>query len=196
MQTFGCFFACHLLHWTSPKIHSHCYHHLQHQSRIRHHGRAKASSINGPITTDSSSNGITEACKQYRTKKMNRKRLCFSYTKCAWGWHKKSSLTKPSTQKAFSTTNYSTFPYKRNMDWFAGMQLKIYLAISPQKDKISVHYWGLGGLLFAADTREPHSNSSLLVSSLCNMHSKKQRQSFFGPRTIDIAFSSSSSVLT
>jgi hypothetical protein len=39
-------------------------------------------------------------------------------------------------------------------------------------------YCRLGGLEFAAETLEPHSRSSLLVSSLCATTSMKQRQSF------------------
>lgn len=38
----------------------------------------------------------------------------------------------------------------------------------------------------AAETLEPHSSSSLLVSSLCTIASMKHKQSFFGPVAVSI----------
>jgi hypothetical protein len=58
-------------------------------------------------------------------------------------------------------------------------------------------YCRLGGLEFAAETLEPHSRSSLLVSSLCATTSMKQRQSFLSsPVAVAMAAVSSSSVAT
>lgn len=57
-------------------------------------------------------------------------------------------------------------------------------------------YWGLGARLFAEDTLEPHSSSSLLVSSLCTITSMKHKLSFLSPVAVAIASSSSSSVAT
>lgn len=56
-------------------------------------------------------------------------------------------------------------------------------------------YWGLGGRLLACATRDPHSRSSLLVSSLWIMTSMKQRLSF-SFCAVAIASTSSSSVRT
>lgn len=57
-------------------------------------------------------------------------------------------------------------------------------------------YWGLWGRPLAADTREPHSKSSLLVSSLCTTTSMKQRLSALSFNAVFTAASSSSSVFT
>lgn len=57
-------------------------------------------------------------------------------------------------------------------------------------------YWGLGGRPLAAATLEPHSSSSLLVSSLWAITSMKHKQSFLGPVAVSIASISSSSQWT
>ena len=57
-------------------------------------------------------------------------------------------------------------------------------------------YWGFGGRLFAAETREPHSSSSLLVSSLWTIISMKHKESLCTPVAVAIASASCSSVRT
>ena len=47
-----------------------------------------------------------------------------------------------------------------------------------REETIRKNYRGLGGLELAEATREPHSSSSLLQSSLSMMHSIKFRASF------------------
>lgn len=54
-------------------------------------------------------------------------------------------------------------------------------------------YWGFGWRLLAAETLEPHCNSSLLVSSLWTITSMKHKLSFSGPVAVLIASTSSSS---
>jgi hypothetical protein len=58
------------------------------------------------------------------------------------------------------------------------------------------HVYVCGGLPFAADTRDPHSNSSLLVSSLWQITSMKQNESWFTVVAVVIAAINSSSFLT
>lgn len=58
------------------------------------------------------------------------------------------------------------------------------------------NYWGFGGRPLAAETRDPHSSSSLLVSSLCTNTSMKHKESFCAPVAVAIASVSSSSVRT
>jgi hypothetical protein len=58
------------------------------------------------------------------------------------------------------------------------------------------HVYVCGGLPFAADTRDPHSNSSLLVSSLWQITSMKQNESWFTVVAEVIAAINSSSFLT
>ncbi len=58
------------------------------------------------------------------------------------------------------------------------------------------HVYVCGGLPFAADTRDPHSNSSLLVSSLWQITSMKQNESLFTVVAEVIAAINSSSFLT
>ena len=54
----------------------------------------------------------------------------------------------------------------------------------------------VGGLLFAADTREPHSRSSLLVSSLWHIVSIKQKLSFCVVVAVWMAAVNSASLFT
>ncbi len=58
------------------------------------------------------------------------------------------------------------------------------------------HAYVCGGLPFAADTRDPHSNSSLLVSSLWQITSMKQKASFIVVLAVVIAVINSASFAT
>lgn len=60
----------------------------------------------------------------------------------------------------------------------------------------NLNYWGLGGRLLAAETLEPHSSNSLLVSSLWTITSMKHKLSFLGPVAVLMASTSSSSQKT
>lgn len=53
-------------------------------------------------------------------------------------------------------------------------------------------YWGFGVRPLAAELREPHSSSSMLVTSLWTITSMKHKQSFFYPVAASISISSSS----
>lgn len=59
-----------------------------------------------------------------------------------------------------------------------------------------INYWGLGGRLLAEQTLEPHSRSSLLVSSLWTNTSMKHKWSSFSVVAVAIASVSSSSHVT
>lgn len=84
-------------------------------------------------------------------------------------------------------------PLRLLVDWF---RVPYYSITRYQTCHASFGYRGFGGRLLADETRDPHSNNSLLVSSLCTITSMKHKRSFFSPVAFDMASSRSSSVLT